>query len=124
MKQQNRMGMWQKNLRMISQLLIVAILYMGVYIPSDIILFMSDYSENARFQAWTYAVKIRYLVHVKYLVIFGCPFVIFAGQTEMHERLRKAFRRPWRWHARKRTQVFPLTNSNLACTGKKIFTNS
>jgi hypothetical protein len=108
MKRKHRVGLLRQNLRMISQLMFIAILYMSIYVPSCILLIFSSYVSRSRFQPWAQSVRIRYFTHLKYLVIFGCPFVVLAGQTEMHEMIKKIFcvRQPRR--SRWKTQTFPM----------------
>jgi hypothetical protein len=110
MKRRHRLGLWRSNLRMISQLLFIAVLYMSIYIPSSVLLIFGSYVRRSRFQPWAASVRTRYFTHLKYLIIFGCPFVIFAGQREMHEKLKKTFcltRHGWR--TRWKTQTIPMT---------------
>ena len=110
MKRRHRLGLWRSNLRMISQLTFIALLYMSIYIPSCILLILGSYVRRGRFYPWATTVRIRYFTHLKYLIIFGCPFVVFAGQREMHDKIRKILR--WRqrlWRARWKTQTIPMT---------------
>ncbi len=105
MKRQHRLGLWRNNLRMISQLMFIAILYMSVYVPSCILLIFGSYVRRSRFQPWAASVRIRYFTHLKYLVIFGCPFVVLAGQKEMHQMIRRVLCRFRRW----KTQTIHIT---------------
>lgn len=110
MKRRRRLALWRNNLRMISQLMFIAILYMSIYVPSCILLIFGTYVQRSRFQPWAASVRLRYFTHLKYLVIYGCPFVILAGQPELHQKIRKFFsrtRRPWR--KRWKTQTMPMT---------------
>lgn len=111
MKRQHRLNVWRNNLRMISQLSFIAILYMSVYVPSCVLLIFGSYVRRSRFQPWAANVRTRYFTHLKYLLIFGCPFVILAGQSEMHQPLKRIIDRirpPYR--PRWRRQTFPLTS--------------
>jgi len=110
MKRKHRLAAWRNNLRMISQLMFIAVLYMSVYVPSCILLILGSYVRRSRFQPWAASVRIRYFTHLKYLVIFGCPFVVLAGQKELHQKLRKIL--GWIVHPRRsrwRTQILPMT---------------
>jgi hypothetical protein len=106
MKRQHRLGLWRNNLRMISQLMFIAILYMSVYVPSCILLIFGSYVRRSRFQPWAASVRIRYFTHLKYLVIFGCPFVVLAGQKEMYQMIRRVL---YRFRPRWKTQTIPIT---------------
>ncbi|UJR37592.1 hypothetical protein I4U23_030290 [Adineta vaga] len=113
MKRKHRLGLWRKNLRMISQLMFIAILYMSIYVPSCILLVFGSYVRRNRFQSSAASIRTRYFTHLKYLVIFGCPFVVLAGQKEMHQMLRNLFlyvktRQTLRW----KTNIHPLTMMN------------
>ncbi len=110
MKRQHRLGLWRNNLRMISQLMFIAILYMSIYVPSCVLLILGSYTRRSRFQPLAASVRIRYFTHLKYLIIFGCPFMVLAGQREMHEKIKKIFcwtQQPWR--TRWKTQTVPMT---------------
>jgi hypothetical protein len=110
MKRQHRLGLWRNNLRMISQLMFIAILYMSIYVPSCILLILGSYTRRSRFQPLAASVRSRYFTHLKYLIIFGCPFMVLAGQREMHEKIKNIFCRiqqPWR--TRWKTQINPMT---------------
>ncbi len=110
MKRKHRLGLWQSNLRMISQLMFIAVLYMSVYIPSCVLLIFGSYVRRSRFQPWAASVRTRYFIHLKYLVIFGCPFMVLAGQKEMHQMIRKIFcRTPQPRRSRWKIQTFPVT---------------
>jgi hypothetical protein len=109
MKRKRRLSLWRSNLRMISQLMFIAVLYMSIYVPSCILLIFGSYVRRLRFQSWAASVRIRYFTHLKYLVIFGCPFVILAGQTEMHQMIKKTVCRAIRlWRSQWKTQTFPM----------------
>jgi hypothetical protein len=118
MKRKHRLGLWRNNFRMISQLMLIATLYMSIYIPSCILLIFGSYVRRGRFQPWAASVRSRYFIHLKYLVIFGCPFMVLAGQKEMHEIIKKTFYRiahPLRtqW----KTQTIPLTTVPVRMNG-------
>ena len=107
MKRQHRLAIWRNNLRMISQLMFIAMLYMSVYIPSCILLIFGSYVRRGKFQPWALSVRTRYFTHLKYLVIFGCPFVILAGQREMYTVLKRMpLCYKFRWQSRWKTNVF------------------
>ncbi|CAF0977361.1 unnamed protein product [Rotaria sordida] len=89
MKCRHRLGLWRQNFRMISQLMFIAILYMSIYVPSCILLIMGSYVRYNRFQSWAANVRTRYFTHLKYLVIFGYPFMVLVGQKEMHRMIKK-----------------------------------
>ncbi|CAF1268066.1 unnamed protein product [Adineta ricciae] len=113
MKQRHRLSQWRNNFRMIGQLAFIGILYMSVYVPSCILLIFGNYVRRGRFLPWAAEIRTRYFIHLKYLVIFGCPFVVLAGQKEMHQMLKNIFshitrRQTMRW----RTNVQPLTLLN------------
>jgi hypothetical protein len=118
MKRKRRLSLWRSNLRMISQLMFIAVLYMSIYVPSCILLIFGSYVRRGRFQPWAASVRSRYFIHLKYLVIFGCPFMVLAGQKEMHEIIKKTFYRiahPLRtqW----KTQTIPLTTVPVRMNG-------
>ncbi len=109
MKRKRRLAVWRNNLRMISQLMFIAVLYMSIYVPSCILLIFGSYVRRSRFQPWAASIRTRYFTHLKYLVIFGCPFVVLAGQKEMHETLRKILHRIRQTRpSRRAAQVFPM----------------
>jgi hypothetical protein len=92
MKEQGRLRLWRRNIRMIFQLVPVAILYMGAFVPSSVFLYMDAYGPNGADEMWISSVRVHYLFHIKYFVIFLSPFVILIGQTEMHEKIKQLFR--------------------------------
>jgi len=105
---------WRNNLRMISQLMFIAVLYMSVYVPSCLLLIFGSYVRRSLFQSWTENVRIHYFTHLKYLVIYGCPFMVFPGQKEMYEKLRKfldCMRQLWR--SRRAAQIHPVAMINI-----------
>lgn len=113
MKQRHHLSQWRHNLRMIGQLVFIGILYMSVYVPSCILLILGNYVRRGRFLPSAADIRTRYFTHLKYLIIFGCPFVVLAGQKEMHQMLRNLFlhitrRRTVQW----KTNVQPLTLLN------------
>ncbi|CAF3104619.1 unnamed protein product [Rotaria sp. Silwood2] len=122
MKRQRRLGLWRRNFRMISQLMFIAILYMSIYVPSCILLIFGSYVQGGRLQPWATSVRIRYFTHLKYLVIFGCPFVVLFGQKELHEMIKRCFypvgRPPWR--VRWKTQTFPMTTVPTIMNGTTL----
>ncbi len=79
-------------MRMIGQLVSVAILYMAVYIPSCALLLLGTFLPNNQGAVWANMIRDQYFLHLKYLVFFLCPFVVLAGQTEMHEHIKGLFR--------------------------------
>ncbi len=88
----------------------IAVLYMSIYVPSCILLIFGSYIRKGRFQPLAASVRILYFTHLKYLVIFGCPFMVLTGQKEMHEKLKKMFcRNRHLWRARWRTEILPMT---------------
>ncbi|CAF5134678.1 unnamed protein product, partial [Rotaria sp. Silwood1] len=117
MKRRHRLGLWRNNFRMISQLMFIAILYMSIYVPSCILLIFGSYVRRSRFQPWAASVRIRYFTHLKYLVIFGCPFMVFAGQKELHRMIKKLLCRAYR---RRTVQVYPMTIMNTRCLKEHI----
>ena len=109
MKRQHRLALWRNNLRMISQLMFIAVLYISIYVPSCVLLILGTYICRSRFQPWAASVRLRYFTHLKYLVIFGCPFVVLAGQPELYQKIKKSLCRTRRsWHGRWRTQIIPM----------------
>jgi hypothetical protein len=108
MKEQGRLRSWRKNVRMIFQLVFVSILYMGVFVPSSVFLFMDSYVRNSGEEMWVTSVRVHYIFHIKYFVIFLYPFVILIGQTEMHEKIKKLFRCIRR--QRNRVTVLPMND--------------
>jgi len=109
MKRNHRLRLWRNNFRMISQLMFIAILYMGVYIPSCILLIFGSYVRHSRFQPGAANVRLLYFTHLKYLVIFGCPFMVLAGQTEMHQMIKKFLSHiPHARRLRWKTQTIPM----------------
>lgn len=110
MKRRHRSAVWRNNIRMISQLMFIAMLYMSIYIPSCILLLFGSYIRKGKFQPAALSIRQRYFTHLKYLVIFGCPFVILAGQREMHTIFKKIpLWNKYRFTSRWRTNVFPMT---------------
>ena len=106
MKRKHRLGLWRNNVRMISQLMFIAVLYMSIYVPSCILLIFGSYVRRSGFQPWAESVRRLYFTHLKYLIIFGCPFMVLAGQKEMHQMIKKAYYRtlqPWRSHCKTQT---------------------
>jgi hypothetical protein len=108
MKEQGRLRLWRRNIRMIFQLVSVAILYMGAFLPSSVFLYMDAYGQNSAEGTWVSSVRVHYIFHIKYFVIFLCPFVILTGQTEMHEKMKKLFRCIRR--QRNGATVFPMND--------------
>lgn len=110
MKRTRRLGLWKNNVRMISQLMFIAVLYMSIYVPSCILLIFGNYVRRSRFQPWAASVRIRYFTHLKYMVIFGCPFMVLIGQKEMRQMIKNLYlyvkrRQPMQWN----THVYPMT---------------
>ncbi|CAF4510762.1 unnamed protein product [Rotaria sp. Silwood2] len=112
MKRQRRLGLWRRNLRMITQLTFIAILYMSIYVPSCILLIFGSYVQRGRLQPWATSVRTRYFIHLKYLIVFGCPFMVLAGQREMHRMIKKLLCRAYQHRS---TQVYPMTIMNTRC---------
>ena len=111
MRRRGHLRMWRSNLRMISQLVFIGILYMSIYIPSCVLLIFGSYVRRNRFQPWAESVRIRYFTHLKYLIIFGCPFVILAGQRELVKLIRQHVSRCQlqHWKTTVRSQIHPMT---------------
>ncbi|CAF1339814.1 unnamed protein product [Adineta steineri] len=113
MKRKLRLSLWRNNLRMISQLMFIAVLYMSIYVPSCILLIFSTYVQRTRFQPWAAYVRSNYFIHLKYIVIFGCPFMVLAGQKEMHQKIKNLFARTrCQRRVRRKTDIHPLTMMN------------
>ncbi len=109
MKHKHRLGLWRNNLRMIGQLMFIAVLYMSIYVPSCILLIFGTYVPRSRFQPWAASVRTRYFIHLKYVIIFGCPFMVLAGQKEMHRKIRNLFLYAKRqWPLRWKTHIYPM----------------
>jgi hypothetical protein len=108
MKEQGRLRLWRRNIRMIFQLVSVAILYMGAFVPSSAFLYMDAYEQNDADEKWVSSIRVHYLFHIKYFVIFLCPFVILIGQTEMHEKIKQLFR--WICRQQNRATVMPMND--------------
>ena len=53
---------------------------------------MGTYTQYNRFQSWAVRIRIQYFIHLKYLIIFGYPFVVLAGQREMLQAMRNLTR--------------------------------
>jgi hypothetical protein len=113
MKRARRFGLWRSHLRMIIQLMSIAILYLSIHIPSCILLIMGTYTQYNRFQSWAVRIRIQYFIHLKYLVIFGYPFVVLAGQREMLQAMRDLTRTRWRTRVIVVTAVPILMNATL-----------
>jgi len=83
---------------------------MSIYIPSCVLLIFGSYVRRNRFQPWAESVRIRYFTHLKYLIIYGCPFVILVGQRELRTQLVQFFcRRNQCFRMRLKTQIIPMS---------------
>ncbi|CAF1306442.1 unnamed protein product [Adineta steineri] len=113
MERLDTMRLWYKNIRMISQLLFVSVLYTSIFLPSTILLFMATMTPSNPAQIWANNIRVNYFFHLKYLAIFGCPFVILASQPKMHEQIKRFIRYccPLR-HQHNTNQIIPLTVRN------------
>lgn len=118
MRRRRRLALWRNNLRMISQLMFIAVLYMSIYVPSCVLLIFGTYVRRSRFQPWAASVRLRYFTHLKYLVTFGCPFVVLAGQPELYQKINKCLCHALRpWHTRWKTQIIPMTTIRTIING-------
>ncbi|CAF1294347.1 unnamed protein product [Adineta steineri] len=119
------MRLWRKNVRMISQLFSVAILYICVYIPSVVLVFIIIFSSNSQTRAWAIRTRVSYFYHLKYLVIFGCPFMVLASQTKMHEKIKRFIRFCClQQQGRNTNQVIPLTTMKPSFIGRQRLTTN
>ena len=110
--------LWRKNVRMISQLFSVAILYICVYVPSAAFVFIITTTSNFPTIISAVNIRINYFYHLKYLAIFGCPFMVLASQTKMHEKIKRFIRFCWTQRlGRNQNQVRTINTMNNSFTG-------
>lgn len=81
---------WHENIRMISQLLPLAILYLIIWIPMCVMFYFNTFGTDAQ-RSFANSLINDYFSNLKYLINFFCPFLILMGQSELLKKIKNLF---------------------------------
>jgi hypothetical protein len=81
---------WHENIRMVSQLLPLAVLYSVIWIPLSVLFYFNTLGNAAQKLLANLLIN-DYFANLKYLINFFCSFLILMGQSELREKILKVF---------------------------------
>ncbi|CAF0925519.1 unnamed protein product, partial [Didymodactylos carnosus] len=103
---------WNKNKKMVIQLLWISILYIFTWVPLTISLLLSNFDSTTT--PWLTSIIVDYLNYLTYLAGLLCPFVCIMALSEVRKKIMIVYRTTYFYRIIQQQRVGPSLTRDIA----------